>query len=216
MDTIDIEIAVAQYFGYRQNLVVPNVSWGLGLHECDLLMLSKNGYLTEVEIKTSVADLKQDLKKEHEHRSKKVKQLYFAVPSKLAKHYEYIPRRAGILVVNSKHNVYCIAKAEINKDAQASTVEERYQMARLGALRIWGLKSDLQSSRSHCRGLIERNKMYEEMVKVSNKRRADDKYQIVDGEGTIWYYADSKQAELFIDFAKKFNKEDLKYTLIEE
>jgi hypothetical protein len=36
------------------------------------------------------------------------------------------------------------------------------------------------------------------------------------GEGTIWYYADIKQAELFIDFAKKFRKEDLKYTLIED
>jgi hypothetical protein len=163
MNTIDIELAVARYFGYRQNLVVPNVSWGLGLHECDLLILSKNGYL----------------QKGHGHRSNRIKQLYFAIPSTLAKYYEYIPRRAGILVVNSKHNVYRIAKAEINKNARASTVEERYQMARLGALRICGLKSDLQSSRRHCRGLIERNKMYEEMVKVSNKRRADDKYQVV-------------------------------------
>jgi hypothetical protein len=179
MNTIDIELAVARYFGYRQNLVVPNVSWGLGLHECDLLILSKNGYLTEIEIKTSKADLKKDLQKGHGHRSNRIKQLYFAIPSTLAKYYEYIPRRAGILVVNSKHNVYRIAKAEINKNARASTVEERYQMARLGALRIWGLKSDLQSSRRHCRGLIERNKMYEEMVKVSNKRRADDKYQVV-------------------------------------
>lgn len=216
MNTTDIEIAVAQHFNYRQNLVVPNVSWGLWIHACDLLMLSKSGYLTEVEIKTSKADLKKDLKKKHGHNSDKIKQLYFAIPSSLAKYYEYIPRRAGIFVLNSQHRIFCIAKAEINKNARPITVEERYQMARLGALRIWGLKSDLQSSRRQCRGYIERNKMYEEMIKVSNKRRDDDKYQVIDEDGTIWYYADIKQAELFIDFAKKFKRQDLKYALIED
>lgn len=43
---------------YRRNTVVPNAYWGLGLTwEADLLVISKAGYLTEVEIKVSKADL---------------------------------------------------------------------------------------------------------------------------------------------------------------
>lgn len=53
MTTLEMEIALMEYFGVRQNLVVPNAWWGLqGLnHECDLVRLSKNGYATEIEIK---------------------------------------------------------------------------------------------------------------------------------------------------------------------
>ena len=46
------------FFNYRANLIVPNISWGLGLHECDLLVLTSSGYATEIEIKVSKADLK--------------------------------------------------------------------------------------------------------------------------------------------------------------
>jgi len=63
MTSKEIEILVADYFNYRANLIVPNVSWGLGVHECDILVLTKAGYAWEVEIKTSVADVKADLKK---------------------------------------------------------------------------------------------------------------------------------------------------------
>lgn len=155
MKVEDIEIAVAQHFGPRVNLPVPNASWGAGVHECDLLILSKSNYLTEVEIKTSLNDLKKDLTKRHGHNSPKIKQLYFAMPLDL--YYkqgvvELIPRRAGILTVNvssyeEKLGVRVQREAETNASAPPLSVEERYKIARLGALRIWGLKKRLQKVR---------------------------------------------------------------------
>lgn len=43
IDTLDMEVAVMEHFGVRQNLIVPNVWWGMGLnHECDMLVLTKS------------------------------------------------------------------------------------------------------------------------------------------------------------------------------
>jgi len=140
ISTEEIEFAIANHFGIRTNLVVPNVSWGLGVHECDLLICSKAGYCTEIEIKRSAADLKKDRDKHHSHKSKKIKYLYFAIPSYLCKYIEYIPLNAGIFVITSTGRVFCLAKPVQNKDCRALTVQEQYEMARLGALRIWNLK----------------------------------------------------------------------------
>jgi len=40
--TLEIENRVAQYFNPRQNIVVPNISWGMNIHECDLLIVRKS------------------------------------------------------------------------------------------------------------------------------------------------------------------------------
>ena len=141
----EIEIILSNYIDIRRNLVVPNVSWGLGLHECDVLSMTHAGYLTEYEIKVSASDLKKDLEKRHGHKSDKIKFLYFVIPSRLAKYIEFIPERAGVLVVNSKGKIFKIADAKPNVRAQALTEKEKYELARLGALRIWGLKSKIEN-----------------------------------------------------------------------
>lgn len=71
-----IEVALAQYFGYRANVIVPKVSWGLLNHEADLLIMNKTGYLTEIEIKRSWADFLADFRKKHTHDDSKVSWLY--------------------------------------------------------------------------------------------------------------------------------------------
>jgi hypothetical protein len=64
----DIEIAVAEHFNSRQNLIVPNVHWGWMLqYEADMVILRQSGYAVEVEIKVSAADIKRDLRKHHQH-----------------------------------------------------------------------------------------------------------------------------------------------------
>jgi hypothetical protein len=78
MKSEDIEIAVARFYGVRANLIVPNASWGAGVHECDLLICSNANYLTEIEIKVSKGDIKKDLKKRHQHRSEKIRRLYYS------------------------------------------------------------------------------------------------------------------------------------------
>jgi len=71
-------------FRIRQHIVVPNVSWGFLNHEADLLICSKDGYLTEIEIKRSWQDFKKDFKKDHTHDDEKLTYFYYAVPEKIA------------------------------------------------------------------------------------------------------------------------------------
>jgi hypothetical protein len=149
MKSIEIEIAVANHIGCRQYLIVPNISWGMGLHECDLLVCTKANYLWEVEIKVSKADLKKDREKLHGHHNKKIKRLYFAIPEKLYNEecLSYIPERAGIFIVkelnDGRHFVILKRAPKPNKNAQPITEKEKSKMAELGAMRIWSLKRKL-------------------------------------------------------------------------
>ena len=166
MKTIDIEIAVIKHFNPRLNIIVPNVSWGLSnkeyksLHECDVLILSKTGYATEIEIKVSKSDLLNDAKKRHGHHHNLIRRLYYAVPIELRDvAIESISDKAGILVVENYQKttwihsnsftfpstrVITIREAKINTDAVKWTDEQRNQLMRLGTMRILGLKQKIQ------------------------------------------------------------------------
>ena len=163
LNSADIEVAIAKYFKPRTHLIVPNISWGMGLHECDMLILNGSNYAVEVEIKISKADVKKDLSKSHGHRSNRIKRLFFAIPEHLNTPdvIELIPERAGILVVSERFPVYgtrwgteekyisyymqprctVIRNAKINKDAKPFSDGERIEMGRLGMLRYWNIRS---------------------------------------------------------------------------
>lgn len=143
----DIEKAVARMFDIRKNLIVPNISWGLNLHECDLLIINGNGYATEVEIKVSKADLKADLHKKHGHISKRIKHLYYALPEELIDFaLEILPNHVGI--------IKCFRISETNLRVDAVRVrrpksinefikmpeEDVYRAAFLGVMRYWNLR----------------------------------------------------------------------------
>lgn len=144
---LDIELVLSRYFSYTKNLIVPNVSWGLNMHEVDLLIISKSGYATEVEIKISKSDLKADLDKRHKHYDERIKYLYFALPSKLREAaLEFVPERAGIILLNNTDTTHSplsveIIRKPVMQKARKLTEKEMYKAARLGALRIWGLKT---------------------------------------------------------------------------
>lgn len=56
-----------------------------------MLVLSKSGYLTEIEIKRSWTDFLADFKKGHHHESDLIKYFYYCVPkSILDKVYDYL------------------------------------------------------------------------------------------------------------------------------
>lgn len=148
-ETTRIEIAVARWFGYRRNLIVPNVSWGFNIHECDLLVITKAGYALEIEIKVSKNDLLKDFKKTHSHKSNKIKRLFFAVPTKMEKHIPLIPERAGIIIVDSSGRCKLRRLAQANREARKLNEIELFKLAHLGAMRIWYLKNkilDLQKT----------------------------------------------------------------------
>lgn len=145
ISTAEMECVLSNYFDYRANLVVPNVHWGMNMHECDLLILSKAGYVTECEIKISKSDLLADAKKVHGHRCAYIKKLFFAIPTYLEDCIEHIPPRAGIITVSPKdkhHGPRCrkIRNPQISTTAWKMSDSDHYKIARLGALRIWRLK----------------------------------------------------------------------------
>jgi len=140
----EIEAAVVKYFDPRRCCIVPNVWWGLDLnHECDLFVLTKAGYAYEVEIKTSRADLKADIKKRHLHVSKWVRKLYFAIPENLEAGIDLIPEKAGILVVTKTGQVKKFREAKSDTRAKRLPEKTQLKLARLGTMRIWPLKAAL-------------------------------------------------------------------------
>jgi hypothetical protein len=147
MKTRQIEIAVARYFNYRQNIVVPNVSWGLEIHEVDVLVVRPSGYAIEVEIKTSVSDLKADSKKLHGHRSGKIRELWFAIPSSIYdKALQHIPDRAGILIVaETSYYPRAMRNADVDSSARKLHPDELRHLSHLGCMRVWGLKRKLEN-----------------------------------------------------------------------
>ena len=158
ISTPEMECAVANHFNFRANLIVPNVHWGMAIHECDLLVVTKAGYAYEVEIKVTKADLKKDSEKGHGHYDNRIKYLYFAIPDYLEESTGLIPERAGIIIVESgplKTTKYggktytwsrkcrVVRQPELNGMATPFAPDDRYKVARLGTLRIWRLKQKL-------------------------------------------------------------------------
>lgn len=151
-----IELALAQYFNYRANLIVPKVSWGLLTHEADLLIMNKTGYLTEVEIKRSWADFLADFRKNHTHDDPKISWFYYAVPESIAdkcsaKLAEIDPDgKWGLISYFTDRLGECwpnIVKYPSNctkhNPSKKLSLEEQFKLARLGAMRTWSLKNNI-------------------------------------------------------------------------
>ena len=151
MNAKEVELAVVNYFGARQNLIIPNITWGFsGLYyEADLIVVTRAGYAKEIEIKVSKADLIKDKEKKHAHDYIKFNELYFAIPEKLLKYKEHIPEKAGILICKTEKygdSIYYKARLEkkaISNGVEPLTLKDKYELARLGTLRIWNLKRKL-------------------------------------------------------------------------
>lgn len=153
MTCLDIETTVARMWSIRSHIIVPNVSWGLDIHECDLLIVTKSNYAIEVEIKISKSDLKKDTGKGHLHESSKIKYLYFAIPEKMISCINLIPEKAGIIVIKKRETKQydwqsdyygnIIRQPQRNIQARALTDSERFKLLRLGCMRIWGLKDKI-------------------------------------------------------------------------
>jgi hypothetical protein len=145
MKTLDMEIILMGYFSPRVNLIVLNVSWGMNLHECDVLVLSGSDYATEVEIKRSKADILADKKKAHGHRSNRIARLFFAVPCELTDYaLIHIPERAGLISIDEHGRVKVVRQCQRNKLARKWTKDERLKLAHLGNLRILPLMRNKQ------------------------------------------------------------------------
>lgn len=144
-----MEVAVANLIGWRENVIVPNVYFGLGLrHEADLIVLDKSGRLTEIEIKCTLSDLKADFKKPHSHQSSIISRLVYAVPDKIVDYAkENIPPGAGLISVKwSDARCEYMARWERmcrHKKTDPPGHKITTKLMALGCMRIWTLKKKL-------------------------------------------------------------------------
>jgi len=149
--TIEIEVALARFFNYRTSVIVPNISWGFKwMHECDMFILRKSGYAIEVEIKISKANLKADFKKGHDHKSKYIREFYYAFPKQFYEEFlPLIPEHAGIITCEKfcpkDYAPYIVTqvrrKAKINTGALKLSDKDRIKISHLGTMRIWSAKA---------------------------------------------------------------------------
>ena len=158
----EIEYWIAKEFCYRQNIIVPNISWGLRLHECDILILRPSGYAAEVEIKRTLSVLNADKNKNHSHHSNKIRELWFCIPAEIKdKAVEHIPERAGIITFERYQYYFSdntsgvsglkmskIRNPEINIRAEKFTDKQRMKMLALAHMRIWAMKKQIVKIRS--------------------------------------------------------------------
>ncbi|WP_338949966.1 MmcB family DNA repair protein [Fusobacterium nucleatum] len=161
MTTPEMEKLIYWYFEKSSLVIVPKVSgnnwwfdsetmiWkNIVNHECDILIVSKNQYLTEVEIKISLSDLKADFKKKHQHKDENIKNFYYAFPEEMKeKAIGLIPKEAGILIAIKKEDgiqyreIECYRKPKINKGAKPINDKVLSMIYRLGYLRYWNYRT---------------------------------------------------------------------------
>lgn len=162
MNTPEMEKLIYTYFESGSLVIVPRVTKNNGWldteadpmiwknivnHECDMLIVSKNCYLTEVEIKISLSDLKADFKKEHQHKDENIKNFYYAFPAEMKeKALELIPKNCGVLIAVKKEcgipyrKIECYRKPKINKEAKPINDIVLSKIYRLGYLRYWNYR----------------------------------------------------------------------------
>lgn len=144
-----LQAVIMRHLKPRQNTIVPNVSWGMGLgHECDILMVTPAGICTEIEIKVTASDLRNDAKKPHKHISNDIHYLSFCVPDYLAElALDTIPENVGLFVCTQnkwlpEHRFEIIVKA-VRKPTRRQqgkwSPEKIAQLERLGRLRAYAL-----------------------------------------------------------------------------
>lgn len=155
---IEVALAKTDKFNYIKNVIAFNVN-GLGYslfinHECDMLVLSKSGYLTEIEIKRSWSDFKADFKKKHSHESADlIKSFYYCIPlSILDKVKEYFKDKkmysSNVVITYDEdlniefHQIECNG-IEHNSKYRKLFLEEQFQVARFGAMRAINIKEKI-------------------------------------------------------------------------
>lgn len=131
-------------FSFKKYYSIPNVSYGFFKdREVDLLVVSKANYLTEIEIKISLSDLKKDSEKFkfQKERSNLIKDFYYAMPEKLwdkIKDNPPIPEYAGVIVVTNK-SAKLIRKSQSYNKAKKITDLQLMKLYRLSSFRYWSI-----------------------------------------------------------------------------
>jgi len=151
MNSNKIEIALYNHFNFLNNDIISNVFLDFNRYECDLMVITKSLYVSEVEIKISVSDLRAESKKQRYKLNGYhnpnfsvcdfLKHKWFAMPEEMEKQgLELIPKYSGLLCVNEKMGVKIVKKPEKLSDKKISN-EQRTDFLRIGNLKVFTLKN---------------------------------------------------------------------------
>lgn len=156
-------------FSRKHLLLVPNCSWPGS--ECDLLVVTPNLRIIDVEIKISRADLRADAKKDKwfhawdwgidgpwgtRSEEKRRKREW---PANVWKHFYVLPREiwtpellneiapvSGVLLLG-RNGIQCERRSKPCRDADKLTAEDAIDIARLASLRMWDAFDALETAR---------------------------------------------------------------------
>lgn len=136
----DMERVIAHRHPARTNLVVPRVSWGfVPWGESDVLAVTEAGYITEYEIKRSMADLRKEWQKRRWEKaqlriefSERIKEYFIVVPEEIADaalaeivsgpKADMLPYRiAGLLSITTSHTDWIAGHFTRHRPRDATT-----------------------------------------------------------------------------------------------
>jgi hypothetical protein len=158
MTETDLILAtVMRWYPPRLWAVCDRVSWGLGLnYEADAIAISKSGLADELEAKSTLPDLRADLKKhkwkliDAGQRQHFADRFWYVVPPKLGDAAVEQARSRGfgvVVVTDIQENGRVIRQAErvlkasklrgADTSRRRSMIERRADLWRLAALRYW-------------------------------------------------------------------------------
>lgn len=165
---IEVALSKSDAFNFVRNIIAFNVNGMSGslniFHECDMLVLSKSGYLTEIEIKRSWSDFLADFKKEHSHESMGIiKYFYYCIPEGLLdKVYDKLEDMkvdyTGLITYSEDLTIRFHGCRRVDSDGRhfycfteqypyrKLFLEEQLQVARFGAMRAIKLKEKFINS----------------------------------------------------------------------
>ena len=143
LKTPELEMLVAEHFGIRTHLIIPNVYWGFGLnYEADLVVVTRAKYAYEIELKVSKSDLKADQNKtKHKFERKTFKRMYYAMPDYI---YEpdLVPEYAGVLLAYQHYGKWFIKREKDPVNLKVPPLDDNQykKLLELMAMRVWSMK----------------------------------------------------------------------------
>ena len=144
MSADKIQQALAAHFEWHRQTLIPNALFAGG--EADLLIVHKSGFLSEVEIKCSLADWQCDQKKAKwaSPDRNKIRRFWYAVPFYLVdKTPSWVPDSVGVISV-SPQGFCTIWRQAKNMSKYKVTPEEELELVRKTYFRYWRLRIKLK------------------------------------------------------------------------
>lgn len=146
---IDTYLATRQsVFSSSKNLIViPNVSYGFfSWGEADLIAVTKNKYIVEGEIKSSLSDLKKDRSKNKwgsalDLWQKQIKRHYYIIPAEIYKEDLDIRQDSGIITYVEDeqygYKIKIMRCAKNNANSVPVSDDKILKLCRLASFRFW-------------------------------------------------------------------------------